>query len=144
MKISTCELYLFLRNIHYYEEGIYDIIKYYMNTYTFKDNDELHIGINLWCDNRNKCIENYGHISEWDVSNITNMQWMFANCYYFNQDISRWDISNVYNMENMFFNAPKFNQDISGWDVRKVTRTNDMFNFCFIKNKYKPIFKIDL
>ena len=27
MVVSSCELYIFLRNIHYYEEGLYDIIK---------------------------------------------------------------------------------------------------------------------
>ena len=38
----------------------------------------------------------------------------------FNQDISNWDVSNVTDMNYMFTNAKKFNQDISSWDVNNV------------------------
>ena len=35
-----------------------------------------------------------GNISEWDVSNVTDVSYMFFNSS-FNQDISNWDVSNV-------------------------------------------------
>ena len=44
---------------------------------------------------------------------------MFLNCYKFNSDISNWDVSNVTNM-NFMFHGSKFNGDISKWDVSNV------------------------
>ena len=66
-------------------------------------------------------------ISEWDTSNVTEMQYMFAGNKYFNGDISLWDTSSVVKMNNMFMNAEIFNQDISNWDVRNVKTMNSMF-----------------
>ena len=37
----------------------------------------------------------YGHISNWDVSQVTNMNELFLNKEDFNEDISSWDTSNV-------------------------------------------------
>lgn len=136
--MDTIVLWLFMKNILYYEEGIYNIIKYYTKSYTFKDNKELHLAFDLWCDNRLDSINRYGHISYWDVSKITDMRWVCANCYYFNDDISRWDTSNVTNMCHMFFNSCCFNQDLSGWNINNVIKMDEMFRYCFIKDKYKP------
>ena len=58
-------------------------------------------------------------ISNWDVSNVISMKWMFLNASSFNQDISSWDVRNVTNMDAMFF-ATSFNQDIGNWDVSNV------------------------
>ena len=71
-----------------------------------------------------------GNISKWDVSNVTNMNYMFYWCKLFNQDISAWNVSNVKNMTSMFFNCESFNQDISKWDVSNVTNMNNMFGGC--------------
>ena len=54
-----------------------------------------------------------GDISKWNVSNVTNMFAMFADCRLFNQTISDWDVSNVTDMNYMFSNCSSFNQDIS-------------------------------
>ena len=35
----------------------------------------------------------------------------------FNRNISNWDVSNVTNMDGMFDSAFVFNQDLSSWDV---------------------------
>ena len=51
-------------------------------------------------------------ISNWDVSNVTEMGAMFAGTN-FNQDISNWDVSSVTNMNGMFEWAGSFNQDVS-------------------------------
>lgn len=61
-------------------------------------------------------------ISNWDVSNVTNMANMFVGARDFNQDISNWDVSNVTNMSQMFMGAENFDKDISNWDVSKVSR----------------------
>lgn len=45
----------------------------------------------------------------------------------FNADISKWDVSNVTDMSYMFFGADSFKQDISSWNVSKVTDMSYMF-----------------
>ena len=68
-----------------------------------------------------------GDISEWDVSNVKNMSYMFWSAKNFNGDISDWDVSRVTNMRSMFYRATRFNQDISKWDVSSVTYMVKMF-----------------
>lgn len=70
-----------------------------------------------------------------DLSNVTNMEYMFYNCYAFNQDISGWDVSKVTNMGGMFNDCSAFNQDISSWNVSKVTDMNGMFAYCSTFNQ---------
>jgi len=66
-------------------------------------------------------------MSEWDVSQVTDMSQLFHNKGKFNADISQWDVSSVTNMYQMFRGATAFNQDISPWDTSQVTAMNDMF-----------------
>ena len=82
-----------------------------------------------------------GHISQWDVSNVTNMSYMFYRCKSFSQDISNWDVSKVISMWGMFYGCKDFNQDISSWDVSKVKDMKYMFDYCPIEEKYRPKFK---
>ena len=71
-----------------------------------------------------------GDISQWDVSNVTDMGWMFGGCKSFNCDISNWDVSKVTDMFSMFDSCESFNQDISKWDVSKVTDMRYMLSRC--------------
>ena len=75
-------------------------------------------------------LESVGDISKWDVSNVTNMREMFKGYKYFNQDISGWDISKVFDMSHMFANCKNFNQDISSWDVSEVMFMGYVFDGC--------------
>src|SRR5690606_17668733 len=61
-----------------------------------------------------------GNFSTWDVSNITNMEYAFFGTKFFNSDISSWNVSRVQNMRAMFADAV-FNGDISNWNVGNVT-----------------------
>ena len=95
-------------------------------------------------------------ISDWDVSNVKNMNYMFVECNRFNCDLSNWDISNVTDlsvmfyccknfkgkglenwdvsnvkdMHYMFFECTNFNCDLSKWNVNNVTNMNYIFDGC--------------
>ena len=66
-------------------------------------------------------------ISNWDVSNVTDM-WRLFYSTGFSQDIGNWDVSNVTGMSN-FFGGRNYNHDLSGWCVTKIpTRPQDFGN----------------
>ena len=66
-------------------------------------------------------------LGSWNVGNVTNMQAMFINATTFNQNIGSWNVSNVTDMDSMFGNASSFNQPLGSWNVSNVTYMNDMF-----------------
>ena len=72
-------------------------------------------------------VDKYGEISNWDVSNVTNMAGMFKNAISFNQPLNDWNVSNVLDMSQMFENAESFNQPLNKWNVSKVRDMNGMF-----------------
>ena len=103
-------------------------------------------------------ITTINNINNWDVSNVTNMGYMFTSCYSFDDDIGNWDVSNVTNMESMLsstsfnnggsssinnwnvsgvttmegmFSSSQFNQPISGWNVSNVQIMQTMFSAAF-------------
>ena len=78
-------------------------------------------------------------ISEWDVSNVTDMGAMFDNCKEFNSDLSNWNVSNVEEMCYMFNGCKKFNSDLSNWDVSNVTDMSYMFYGCDTLKKNNKI-----
>ncbi len=93
----------------------------------------------LFENNLEESYDVWSTISNWDVSNVTNMSSMFkgiTGMYY--SVISNWDVSNVEDMSYMFDQA--FNIDtahlisggldasaINDWDVRKVKNFKNMF-----------------
>ena len=116
------------------------------------NNQTLKNAVEEWFNNEKLAESKYGHISNWDtsevtdmsnlfsdkddfnepignwdVSQVTDMKQMFESAKSFNQDIGDWDVSNVTTMTHMFWNATSFNQDISSWDVSNVTDMRAMF-----------------
>ena len=69
-----------------------------------------------------------GDISEWNTSNVTNMDYMFYQATNFNSNIGNWDVSNVTKIEFMFNNAEKFNQNISSWKLDNIKSSYSMFD----------------
>jgi len=52
---------------------------------------------------------------------VNNLWSAFYGCTFFNFDISNWDVSNVTNMNQLMRDARAFNQNLSNWNVSKVT-----------------------
>jgi len=96
-----------------------------INTLTKLTNSNLGTALSLWISNKALAEYEYGHISDWDVSNVTSMYRVFYNKT-ITDDISRWDVSNVTTMEEMFSHS-SFNQPIGNWDVGNVTNMKLMF-----------------
>ena len=48
-------------------------------------------------------------LNKWNVSNVTNMKFMFCAAESFNQPLNNWNVSNVEDMEGMFISATSFN-----------------------------------
>ena len=70
-----------------------------------------------------------GDLSHWDTSNVTDMGSMFR---YYNGvigDLSHWDTSNVTDMSGMFINYNGVIGDLSHWDTSNVTDMSWMFGF---------------
>jgi surface protein len=105
-------------------------------------------------------------LSNWDVSQVTTISYMFANAFVFNGclsgdhnernvlsrihlqqlhpifngDLSTWDVLKVTTMKNTFLRAISFNEIILFWDVCQVT---DM-DWMFAENYYPMTFNRDM
>ena len=72
--------------------------------------------------------ENFnGDISNWDVSNVIDMEYMFSDAYNFNQDLSNWEVGNVLNCSWFSTNAnswalpkPKFTKETTNWRAKAI------------------------
>ena len=133
------------------------------------DNKTIKIAVSMWFDNKDtryNCLLRFGHISywvtsevtdmsnlfkhktfnsdisNWDTSNVVNMQTMFLNAYNFNQPLEKWDVSQVTNMSGMFFDAHRFNQPLEKWDVSQVIDMSCMFCDAYTFNQ--PLDKWDV
>ena len=75
-------------------------------------------------------------LENWDVSKVEDMSKMFYDCWKFNCDLSKWNVSNVKDMKSMFSGCYLFDSDLSRWDVSNVEDMHAMFFLCknFIGN----------
>jgi len=74
-------------------------------------------------------------MNEWNMSQVTDMSFMFFKASAFNQNISNWDTSNVVSMYSMFSSATVFNQPIGSWNTSSVNNMTNMFNFASAFNQ---------
>ena len=74
--------------------------------------------------------KDYEDISNWDVSDVTDMNRLFKDNVNFNENISNWDTSNVTDMSYMFSGATSFNignGEYLNWNTNRVTNMSYMF-----------------
>jgi len=65
-------------------------------------------------------------IEDWDVSSVTNFQYMF----HYSEvapDLGRWNTGSATSMSSMFHGNRNFKGDIAGWDVSSVANFDNMF-----------------
>ncbi len=99
-------------------------------------NDQtIRIAVKMWFDDNENCIQIYGHIRNWDVSKVHNMDALFYRKRNFNEDISLWDVGSVKSMNEMFYGCEFFNQPIEKWNVVSVESMNYMFMGCIFLTK---------
>jgi len=94
------------------------------------DNESIRVAVRGYLaggTHKSRIVAKYGDISDWDVSNVTDMNRMFASATNFNQSLNNWDVSKVTDMSQMFDHATNFNQPLNKWDVSKVTDMGEMF-----------------
>jgi len=77
-----------------------------------------------------KCAAFNSPVGAWDVSHVTDMKGMFSRCTTFNQPLEKWNVSNVTDMTLMFLECAAFNQPLNDWNVGKVTSMYAMFAEC--------------
>jgi surface protein len=63
-----------------------------------------------------------------NLTNVTDMSYMFAYATTFNSPIGNWNTENVTDMSSMFEAARDFNQPIGNWNTEKVTDMSNMFH----------------
>ena len=64
---------------------------------------------------------------EWNVSEVTDIGFLFNGACLFDKDISSLDVSHVTNMSRMLYKARYFREDLSSWDLSSVTDFTCMF-----------------
>lgn len=74
----------------------------------------------------------YGEMKDWNVSEVTDMDYGFHKQESFNGDVSRWDTSSVTSMREMFSGARDFSPDkkkgLGSWDTSNVEDMGSMFS----------------
>ncbi len=92
------------------------------------DNKTLRLAVNRWCNNEPAATRQFGHISDWNTSHVTDMSKLFYKRDEFNDNIDQWDVSNVIDMSDLFANANSFNQPLNSWNVCNVIDMSGMFH----------------
>lgn len=155
-------IFTFLLNkIFQYEPGIYKNIEN-QTIYCPQTNEELQNTVDIWCKDRQKGLEEFGHISSWNTSKITNMSHLFRceckvngikhdlYCEDSGENVGWWlshECDCEYTRDNIkrsvsYCGKKYFNDDINKWDVSNVQFIHYMFSRCI--NFNQPLDKWDL
>lgn len=92
------------------------------------DNFSIRLAVDLWIADKIRACHIYGDITNWDVSQVTDMSYLFHKAKTFNEAIGSWNVHQVTTMCRMFSGAIAFNQPLDAWDVAKVEDMSYMFH----------------
>ena len=122
-----------------------------MQYFTPTTKQELQYALVIWDIDEKESDYIYGPISEWNISLITDLSYLFGMSNYkhpmyrtirdhvfdsmISPDISKWNTSNVTNMEGLFMNMSIFNSELNNWNVSKVENMSYMFAGCTLFNQ---------
>ena len=90
----------------------------------------------------------YIDVSEWNVSNITDMTNLFSECNYLRSpgNLSKWDVSNVTNFTNMFNECHELRSvgNLSKWKISNAEHIEGMFMGCMSLRSVGDLSKWDV
>ncbi|UWD35388.1 BspA family leucine-rich repeat surface protein [Mycoplasma cottewii] len=69
-------------------------------------------------------------LDQWNVENLENTEFMFADTFSFNAKVSTWKTNNLSKLDYMFHGAGNFNRRVYDWDVSNVTTFTHVFFQC--------------
>jgi surface protein len=101
---------------------------------TIIDDDNIYELVELYYENPDGLPDDLldKSIGTWDVSRVTSMAELFADCAEFNESLNGWDVSNVTEMANMFDDCTDFNNggEPLNWNTSKLEDASHMFRNC--------------
>lgn len=74
-----------------------------------------------------------------DVCIKNSIYELFENIVDCNEGLLYWNVSNVTNINYMFFGCTSFNQDLSGWNVSSVTEYLNFYTESGLSNEQVPL-----
>lgn len=90
-------------------------------------------------------LKNIIGINTLNTSKVQNMNDMFMGCKFTSLDLSNWDTSNVTEMENMFKDCTELTElNLKSFNVKKVSNMSSMFNGCSNLQKINVSCKFDV
>ena len=144
-KIKKEEIMIFNGKEEYYLYAFYkdtkienDDDKYIQIDKKIKNDDDNKMELKLRIINKKIMeqiiIRNDLDLSKWNISNVTNMSYLFSDCNSLISlpDISKWNTSNVTNMSYLFSDCYSLISvpDISKWNTNNVTNMSYLFSNC--------------
>jgi Mycoplasma protein of unknown function, DUF285 len=85
----------------------------------------IHFAVKEWVHDRDAAIAKYGHIRDWNTSQVYDMSNLFSferepALSQFNDNITMWDTHKVTNLSHTFFGNAVMNFDLQKWNVSRV------------------------
>merc|ERR1712086_50127 len=105
------------------------VIQHFFELLVTRTDADIKEAAKAWCRDPRKALVQYGHISCWKVSQVTDMYRLFQSQSNFNDSLYYWDVRNVVTMDYMFSRATSFDQNLSAWDIKKVRDMREMFAY---------------